>query len=237
MYEAKKNFTLIELLVVLAIIAILASLLLPALSKARVAAQATKCTSNLKQCAMGISLYTNDWHETFAVRLTGSNPWGNRLRTNNYITSRGAYFCPMILPPGGFGDAAAEWKTYACRIANGIDFANYGNSQYDPGTAFQRVAGTAVAWYISDTAFIPARSRNPSTVFVLSDSWDVSYQASTSTFWNYSGYSTAGVVLVHGGRANLSFVDGHVAAVNAKGIGEYGILEGFNTTSNTKVKF
>ena len=56
----KQPFTLIEMLVVIAIMAILAAMLLPALSKAREAAQSTACINNLKQVGLSIQMYEMD---------------------------------------------------------------------------------------------------------------------------------------------------------------------------------
>src|SRR5262249_30596523 len=95
------GFTLIELLVVIALIAILAAILFPVFAQAREKARGTTCLSNLKQIGSGLSLYLQDYDETYPLNQFDAHgadckplgyTWKEAVRP--YIQNGEVWVCP-----------------------------------------------------------------------------------------------------------------------------------------------
>ncbi|OGV36201.1 MAG: hypothetical protein A2020_12415 [Lentisphaerae bacterium GWF2_45_14] len=230
----KADFTLLELLIVIAIIAMLAAMLLPALSRAKEASRATACQGSLRQFAYGAIQYSGDYND-YTLTYTNSTStsssdnysWyhsiglylglGNNFAEVNkkFTTHNTLYVCP-----------SHRWREGSYPNVRGYYGRGYGINYH--------FASTCITDYFLDGGMLPKTSmvKYPSELiyFLESDNPSVlnSHQykiyGDTATTWkmNDDGYYIEKAW--HNGYPNQLYFDGHIA--KAKWYSIPGSIEG-----------
>jgi prepilin-type processing-associated H-X9-DG protein/prepilin-type N-terminal cleavage/methylation domain-containing protein len=219
--QRRMGFTLLELLVVIAIIAILAAMLLPTLSRSKLAGQGSACKSNLRQLGLALKMYTSD---TGAYPLTSDG-----VTTNTWYTALSPYYARnfnIMICPTFKGEWPVEkaivwifgWPGYRPPTAPGRSVGlSYGYNGFGIGSA------NVASWTANLGLGVAA---NPGQIMPAVKEQDVAVPASMIAIGDsvrQPGYEHIHAFLLlinstparerHDGVSNILFADGHVETI------------------------
>jgi prepilin-type N-terminal cleavage/methylation domain-containing protein/prepilin-type processing-associated H-X9-DG protein len=190
---ARGGFTLIELLVVMAIIAVLAALLLPALSRAKESARALQCLNQMRQLGVAVRLYTDDHEDTFprsmhSAATHGELPWGRTL--GPYLGSGGSAWTNLLA------------TVYHCPTDRRTAAWSYGQNVYFELGPDDDYAGKPATW--RRTTQVP----RPAATILQAENASAADHIMPN-FWVNQADTVDVASSRHSGQANYNFTDGH----------------------------
>ena len=209
MRNVSMKFTLIELLIVIAIIAILAGMLLPALNRSREKARAVNCLSRLKTQGTFLQIYLDTYNGVFCYYSTVPGrevpAWsvsmlGRQMDTAAGFKAHQEYFCPSL--PKSWTDSPINYTFGYCN-ADGTNYAlptSYRTQESSGGGSAKSVNYK----HIRNTSSFPC--------FADAVNGTKASPAGQATIV-VSNLTPKGFSAHHAGRGNLVFADGHTAAL------------------------